>query len=435
MADDRTPAEIEREIEVERAELSRTLDTLTEKFSMDGIVRQVSDQVSEHGGELTANLMRTAKETPAAVILTAIGVGWMIYGSQKRTVVRDRYVAPRRASVRPVPPGAYDRDDDEPDYLAENDRKVREYVESHGSSQEQGSTVSGSDRDDEGPSSSYGTTPQPRPAYSRGSGETAHGLRDAGDQDQGNFTDRVASADARMRASSGGSPPEYLGTAPSGASYGGSSYGGSSRGYGRDDDEGSSLMDRASDMWGEVVHRVQGGYRRAYASAGDLKNRLLEGTHDMDDQGRDRVAQARARAYEAQRRAESMARDGRDKVSEFYYEQPLVAGALAVAVGAVIGGLLPRTRREDEAFGAYRDQLFAEAESVFQEERHRAEAAARAALDEAKEVAREKKDEVLGRVPDGKQAMKAAESEAKSAAQRVTDAAREAHDKDDAARA
>ena len=155
---------------------------------------------------------------------------------------------------------------------------------------------------------------------------------------------------------------------------------------------------------------------------------MFEGTEKMDVAGRERVASARARAYQAQMRAQGYARQGQQRANDLFYEQPLVAGALAMAVGAVVGGLLPRTQREDEAFGAYRDQLFADAEAVFHDERQRAEAAARAAIAEAGSIADEAKNSLLDRTPDGREAVREAEGQARTAAQRVADAAREAHD-------
>ena len=139
---------------------------------------------------------------------------------------------------------------------------------------------------------------------------------------------------------------------------------------------------------------VRRGASGAYASAADLRERITHGTEDLSRQARERVIAARTRAYEAQVRAEHYAALSRDKALGFYDEQPLVAGGLAVAVGAALGGLLPRTTREDETFGAYRDQVFEDAERIYRDERARLEEVARETGREAGKLARDVAEEV-----------------------------------------
>lgn len=418
MADTRSPEEIEREIERERAELSRTLDNLTDKFSVDRAVRTGQDYLSEHGGELAANFARTIKETPTAAVLTAIGIGWMILGNQRQKVVeyRDRSYD---TGGSPSYGGSY----------GESSGRSS-YADTTGSSGGAAGYAAGSGS---AGSSAYGASSYGSSSYAGAStGST------------GDFESRVAMADARMRAGSTGT----TGIVSGGERYRYEDYDAErdtvSREYGegRSDDETSMLeriSDQAQDLWHQTLDALRGGYRSAsgavrggyqsaYRNATDLRNSLFEGTEKMDVAGRERVASARARAYQAQLRSQEYARYGQQRANDFFYEQPLVAGALAMALGAVVGGLLPRTRREDEAFGGYRDRLFSEAESVFQDERMRAEAAARAALAEAGQIATEAKDSVLGKTPDGRETVREAESQARTAAQRVADAARKAHD-------
>lgn len=397
MADTRSPAEIERDIERERAELSSTLETLTDKFSVDRVMRTGQDYVSEHGGELAANFARTVKETPTAAVLTAIGLGWLILGNQRQRVVeyRDRSY-----------PGA-----------------------SYGGS---------------GSSAAYDTSYRGSTSYAgAGTSSYAGSPSTASTSSDDDFEARVAAADARMRAQATGTTGVV---ADDGHAY--RTYDAErdtvSRDYGtgRSDDE-TSMLDRISDqaqgLWEQTVASIRGGYQRAtgsaqsgYASASksatELRNSFFAGTEKMDVAGRERVASARARAYQAQLRAQGYAQRGRQQAGDLFQEQPLVAGAIAMALGAVVGGLLPRTQREDEAFGGYRDQLFQDAEAVFQDERMRAEAAARAALDEAASIGREVKDGVLDKTPDGRETVREVETQARSAAQRVADAARDAHD-------
>ncbi len=82
--DTRSAAEIERDIEQERAALSQSLNALQEKFSVEGIARQLVDQVSRHGGDVAQSVGRSAKENPIALALTGIGLAWMMYGDCRR---------------------------------------------------------------------------------------------------------------------------------------------------------------------------------------------------------------------------------------------------------------------------------------------------------------------------------------------------------------
>ncbi len=434
MADHRSPEEIERDIERERAELSSTLETLTDKFSVDRMVRTSQDYVTEHGGELAANFARTVKETPTAAVLTAVGIGWMILGNQRQRGVEHR----DRSSGRDYARADYGRSD-----YGRSDYDPGEYAggsaqDSYDRPEYRATSASAYDATGYGSSASsgsYGTSAGtgPAPAPSASSYGAAMGSEGGGD-----FDDRVAAADARMRVQATGTAGIVDDDLARYETYD-AERDQVSRDYGagRSEDETSMLeriSDHAQDIWHQTVDAVRGGYRSAYRSATELRNSLFEGTERMDVRGRERVASARARAYEAQLRGKDYARRGQQQANDFFYEQPLVAGALAMALGAVVGGLLPRTRREDEAFGSYRDQLFEDAEAVFHDERMRAEAAARAALAEAGTIAEEAKDSVLGRTPDGREAVDAAEDKARTAAQRVASAAREAHDSGSASR-
>lgn len=426
MADNRSSAEIERDIERERAELASTVDELTDRFSMDRMVRETQAYLRENGGELSTNAMRTIRETPIAALLTVVGLGWMMMGNQNRRVVeyRDRPGTPptRGGYVGGTPRGT-----------------------DHDSTAAAGSAYGASEALGPRETTAYGASDYrtASPAYASGSTGTAGGFAGGGSDDD--FDARVAAADARMRSEAAGTTGLMSDDRAAFERYepARDTVSRDYSAYKRDDEDDDSVFERVSDqaqdLWHQTVAAVRTGYRStmagaqntynsAYRSATELRDRLIEGTEGMDSAGRERVAQARARAYQAQLRAQTMAQRGSQRTNDFFHEQPLVAGAIAMAVGAAIGGALPRTRREDEAFGVYRDQLFDDAEAVFQEERMRAEAAGRAALSEASKIGEEAKDSVLGKTPDGRETVREAESQARTAADRVADAARRAHE-------
>ena len=411
MSDDRSPREIEREIEIERAELAATIDALTTKFSSENMVRTVSDQIREHGGVTAQNFLATVKANPVGAALAATGIAWMMFGGTRRSQPKYRASASahRRSAVS-----------------TEAERRAyeagRAFARGDGSAWSGRMTAFERDAYDRGRALSS-DAPQglvnggASPAYASGD-NTVSGFRDTyPSRDARSFKDRVAAADEASKRSMTGESGYYDGPSWSDRA---------SRIPSANDDVG--WTERARETWGRTVATVRGRAMAMYASAAAMRDNMMEGTDDMDDHGKDRVAQARAKAYAAQAWAEEKARNARRGAGDFFVEQPLVTGAIAVAVGAAIGGMLPRTRREDEAFGAYRDQLFADAEQVFQQERQRMEAAALAAVDEAKAVAKDAANQMTGG-KDGQETVHEAETQARSAAKRVANAAKDAHDR------
>jgi ElaB/YqjD/DUF883 family membrane-anchored ribosome-binding protein len=118
------------------------------------------------------------------------------------------------------------------------------------------------------------------------------------------------------------------------------------------------------------------------------------------------VIDARARASDARDSALEYVREGRDKASDMFQDHPLIAGALAVAVGAAIAAALPRSDLEDAYMGDESDALMDDAERMYEEEMANLSRAATAAKEEAKDSLHDLKDE------------------AKASATRVADAAK-----------
>lgn len=91
---------------------------------------------------------------------------------------------------------------------------------------------------------------------------------------------------------------------------------------------------------------AEGRWRHAADAAGAMGHKLKDG-----------AAQARERArHTRERMADGMHR-ARGAVSGVIDEQPLVLGAIGLALGALLGAALPPTRREDEWLGEPRDDL------------------------------------------------------------------------------
>lgn len=112
------------------------------------------------------------------------------------------------------------------------------------------------------------------------------------------------------------------------------------------------------------------------------------------------------------------AQEGGSQLADFYDRQPLVIGALGLAIGTAIGAIAPRTDFEDDAMGAQRDQLFAEAERIYDEEKGKLETVADEGVKEAKMQATNVSDTISDNV-------KSSAEEVKSAATKVAETTRD----------
>lgn len=79
--DDKTSAEIERDVEVSRARLENTLGDIRERMTAGQIVDEIFAYAkTSGGGEMTRNLGRSIRENPLPLLLVGAGIGWMMLG-------------------------------------------------------------------------------------------------------------------------------------------------------------------------------------------------------------------------------------------------------------------------------------------------------------------------------------------------------------------
>jgi ElaB/YqjD/DUF883 family membrane-anchored ribosome-binding protein len=79
----RDPARLERDIDRTRASLGRTVDALERRLSPGELVDQALGMAREHGGEFATNLGRSVQNNPMPVILTGVGLAWMMASSNE----------------------------------------------------------------------------------------------------------------------------------------------------------------------------------------------------------------------------------------------------------------------------------------------------------------------------------------------------------------
>lgn len=77
------PATLEREINQTRAQMDQTLGALEQKFSPGQLLDQALGLVKEHGGDFASNLNNSIKQNPVPVVLTAVGIAWMMMSSNR----------------------------------------------------------------------------------------------------------------------------------------------------------------------------------------------------------------------------------------------------------------------------------------------------------------------------------------------------------------
>src|SRR5690606_38319629 len=63
--------------------LGRTVDALERRLSPGELVDQALGMAREHGGEFATNLGRSVRNNPVPVILTGIGLAWMMASSNE----------------------------------------------------------------------------------------------------------------------------------------------------------------------------------------------------------------------------------------------------------------------------------------------------------------------------------------------------------------
>lgn len=386
----RSPEEIEREIERERAGLTDTLDDLQDRFSIEHVARQFSDQFREHGGDIGRSVSEAVKRNPVALALTGVGLAWLMMGD--RSGSRDRYDHDRRF-------GRSDYDDRYDDYRRDRHEVGRTGSPSRTTTAPQGRKMG----------------PQPgapsKPYYSGryGSHDNTPSWARTSDDDHEGLGTKISNAASSAGANVSGATSSAAQTARNaGSSVADTAKGAASAVA----NAGKSVTDSAQNLASSASER-----------ASTLRERVAEGTENLTEEARNRVIAARESAIEARDAAAAYARQGHERAVDIFEEQPLVAGALAVALGAALGAALPRSRMEDKYLGETSDRLMDEAERIFEEEKQKLGEVAKATAGEAKSIVGEAKDDADAAAP-AETAAQAVADKARSAGQRIVDAAK-----------
>lgn len=79
----RDPDEIERDIERTRVSLGNTIEELETRLSPGELLDQVVGVARRHGGDFATNLGRSAENHPLPLLLTAVGIAWMMASANR----------------------------------------------------------------------------------------------------------------------------------------------------------------------------------------------------------------------------------------------------------------------------------------------------------------------------------------------------------------
>ena len=141
----------------------------------------------------------------------------------------------------------------------------------------------------------------------------------------------------------------------------------------------SGVMDAAGDTVGQaagtvgeaasnVAGVVTGAASRVAEAGSDLASRAVEGVgtaaRSVASLGGSVAGGMGDGLSSAGDRASAVASDGLRSLDRLADAQPLLFGALGLAVGAALGAILPRTRAEDEMMGEARDALAGQVEQT-----------------------------------------------------------------------
>lgn len=194
-------------------------------------------------------------------------------------------------------------------------------------------------------------------------------------------------------------------------------------------------VDSVKDGISDRVHGAKDGasdlLERGRDGLADMRDRLSHGTEHLSSEARDRVVAARERAMAAQHAARDQIRRGSAEISNYYDQQPLIFGALAMAVGAALAGSLPRSKFEDEHLGQQSDQLIEEAERILHEETEKTKAVYSAVKSEVSDIADEARNATDDRTPGDNSAAHSARQYVEQTSKRLADTAKDEADRQD----
>lgn len=189
--------------------------------------------------------------------------------------------------------------------------------------------------------------------------------------------------------------------------------------YATYEDNDRGMTDRARERMHDAGDSARDAAHRAQDRMHDAADSVRGTAHDAADNVRDSAHRAREAASRSMHRAGMKARElgtrtrygarrAGYQARDTFMDHPLVLGAVGVAIGALLGAVIPETDREDELMGEASERVRREAarraRETGEQARHVAEAAAGAAKEHAREAVRDTKQHAKEALRDSKEA-------------------------------
>ena len=153
-------------------------------------------------------------------------------------------------------------------------------------------------------------------------------------------------------------------------------------------DRAEKSPEKASSTASSANEKGTDAAARAYDKASEFAGSAYERASDMIDRARETGSGAYSRVRDAASQSMTSARGATRGVSNFVREEPLVAAGIGIALGAIIGALLPSTELENRTMGERSDALKSDAVEAAREQWEHGKEIAETGWDEAKEAAR-----------------------------------------------
>lgn len=344
----KSTAEIQREIDLQRSRVENTIDQIQEKLSPGQLVDELLAYTKGGSGEFLASLQRNVTANPLPVALLGVSLAWLMAkpagataangSAQASTIRTDRHWDDSINQRRGYDAGTGD-DFDEDAYDEYDDFPVTEISGT-------GLRRVGNSQDEHGNMFSE---------FADDSGKTFKAMSDASGRRAGHFIDETGNKFKGFTDAAGDRIEHFR-------------------------DETGTLLDETTGWASQTWQKAR------------------EKMHDARDAVGSQMGSGKAKAGQAGDAVRGQVDNLNQTIFNQFRDQPLVGGALAFALGAALGSTLPHTPQEDALMGEAADAVKGKGSEVaadlYEQSKEKATDLYTSATDRAGELYQQAKDGV-----------------------------------------